>query len=196
MLKKNHVAVLKANLFVFAMLISTVVSAQKTQSFTVERTINLSAEKVWAVVGEDFGGIANSHPKIVSSKFNQGTLTAGEGAERVCYYNESGSKFVKEKQVGYDAENYTFSVQIFQAGKLPLVPELTQATYKVVPIDENSCRFEFAMEYRTKPAFMGAMAKGKFKKTIADYAIAVEHYAKTGEEVNKDNFKAIKKQYI
>ncbi len=42
---------------------------------------------------------------------------------------------------------------------------------------------------------MGGLAKGKFKKTIADYAVAVEHYAKTGEAVNKDNFKRIKKQY-
>ena len=42
---------------------------------------------------------------------------------------------------------------------------------------------------------MGGLAKGKFKKNIENYAIAIEHYAATGEEVNKDNFKTIKKQY-
>lgn len=51
------------------------------------------------------------------------------------------------------------------------------------------------MTYRTKPAFMGGMMKNNFKKLIADYAIAIEHYVATGESVNKDNFKSVKKQY-
>ena len=37
--------------------------------------------------------------------------------------------------------------------------------------------------------------KGKFKKLISDYFIAIEHYGKTGEAVTKENFKEIKKQY-
>ena len=169
--------------------------AQNTRSFTVTRDINLSADKIWAVVGEDYGAIANSHPKIVSSEYNQGTITYGEGAERVCYLNEAKTKFVKEKQINFDPENYSFTVQTFQAGKIPLDPDLTRATYHVIPTGENSCTLEFTMEYRTKPAFMGALAAGKFKKTIADYELAVEHYARTGEAVNQDNFKEIKKQY-
>ena len=40
---------------------------------------------------------------------------------------------------------------------------------------------------------MGGLAKGKMKKTIEDYEIAVEHYVLTGEEVNQENFKEIKK---
>ena len=51
------------------------------------------------------------------------------------------------------------------------------------------------MNYRTKPAFLGAVAKGGFKKTIAGYLLAVEHHVLTGETVNRDNFKSIKKQY-
>lgn len=51
------------------------------------------------------------------------------------------------------------------------------------------------MTYRTTPAFMGWMAKGKFKKQIEDYLIAVEHHVLTGENVNKENFKQIKKKY-
>jgi len=40
---------------------------------------------------------------------------------------------------------------------------------------------------------MGGMVKGWFKKLIRDYAIAVDHHVRTGETVNKDNFKSIKK---
>jgi len=35
------------------------------------------------------------------------------------------------------------------------------------------------MTYRTTPTFMGWMAKGKFKKQIEDYLIAVEHHVLT-----------------
>lgn len=188
-------AILRITFVALALGWTTFSQAQKTQTFTVSRDIALPAAQVWAVVGEDFGGIANSHPKIVSSSFNQGTITAGEGAERVCNYNAAGTKFVKEKQLNYDPEHYSFSVQVFHADGLPLDPELTQAEYKIVPLDDQHSRFEFTMTFRTKPAFLGALAKGKFKKTIADYAIAVEHYARTQEAVNQENFSTIKALY-
>lgn len=168
---------------------------KKVQEFTVKRTINVSADRVWAVVGEDFGAVANSHPQIVSSDYINGTLKSGEGAERVCNFNDKGTKYVKERQVNYDPENYTFQAQIFHAGKLPLDPEHSYGVYKVIPIDDQSCELVMDLGIRTKPAFMGAMAKGKFKKTIADYLLAVEHHVVTGEIVNQDNFKEIKKQY-
>ena len=172
------------------------VHAQKrVQTFTVSHVIQAPAAAVWAVVGEDYGAIAYSHPKIVSSDYVNGSLEAGEGAERVCNFNEKGTRYLKEKQVNYDPENYTFKNQVFQAGKFPVDPENTFAIYHVEPIDENSSRFTFDMTYRTKPAFMGGLMKGNFKKLIRDYAIAIEHHVNTGEVVNKENFRSIKKQY-
>lgn len=166
---------------------------KKVQSFTVKETLNVSAEKVWAIVGEDFGAIANSHPSIVASNYLEGTTVSGEGAERQCNYNEQGTKYLHEKQVNYNPEEMTFDVKIFHIAGLPLNSDYSGATYKVVPVDEHTSKFVFTMTYRTKPAFMGALAKGKFKKSIGDYAIAVEHHALTGENVSKDNFKQIKK---
>lgn len=173
--------------------VSSFAQNKKTQSFTVTETLKVSADKVWAIVGEDFGAIANSHPKIVSSEYLTGSLGAGEGTERQCNYNEKGTKYLKERQVKYSPEEMSFEVKIFHISGLPIDPEYSGATYKVIPIDNESCKFQFTMVYRTKPAFLGSLAKGKFKKTIADYAIAVEHHALTGENVNKDNFKQIKK---
>ena len=100
-----------------------------------------------------------------------------------------------EKQVSYDPANMTFTAQIFHVEKLPLDPSQSFAVYKVVPIDDNSCKFVMSMTYQTDPKFMGKLAKGNFKKKLADYLLAVEHHAATGENVNKDNFKQIKKQY-
>ena len=168
---------------------------KKVQTFKVSHVINAPAEKVWSVVGEDYGAIAHSHPKIVSSDYINGTLKSGEGAQRVCNFNEKGTQFLHEKQVNYDPENFTFKNQVFQAGKFPVDPQYTFAIYKVEPIDANTSRFSFDMTYRTKPAFMGGMMKGTFKKLIKDYAISIDHHVNTGEKVNKDNFKEIKKKY-
>lgn len=166
---------------------------EKVQKFTVSHVINAPAAKVWSVVGEDYGAIANSHPKIVSSNYINGSLQAGEGAERVCNFNESGTKYLKEKQVNYDPANYTFTNQVYQAGKFPVDPEYTFAVYRVEPIDENSSRFVFEMTYRTVPAMMGGLMKANFKSLMADYAVAIEHHVNTGENVNKDNFKQVKR---
>ncbi|MEL6676271.1 MAG: SRPBCC family protein [Bacteroidota bacterium] len=179
------------------LLSSTSLLAQdkKTQSFTIERVIKAPAEKVWAVVGEDFGAIANSHPGIVSSSYLQGSLQGGEGVERVCNLNEAGTRYTHEKQVDYDPENYTFRAQVFYAEGVPVVPEYSYMRYKVERIDDQFSRLIMSMTYRTKPALMGTLAKGKFQKTIADYALAVDHHVRTGEVVNQDNFETIKAQY-
>lgn len=188
--------IVKSTMFLLVIAISFSSLAQKkTVSFTVKRTINAPANKVWAVVGDDFGAVANSHPQIVSSNYINGTLKSGEGAERVCNLNEAGTKYVQEKMVDYSPENYTFKAQIFHAYKIPLVPENSYAIYKVVPIDENTSELVLELELRTTPAFMGNLFKSKFRNTIKDYTIAVEHHVLTGEVVNKDNFKQIKKQY-
>ena len=179
-------------------LITSSVMAQKqkkVQQFKVSKVIALPADKVWEVVGEDYGKIAHSHPKIIASDYVDGTLMAGEGAQRVCYFNEKQTQFLKEKMVNYSPDRMSFTNKVYQAGKFPVDPEYTQAVYRVKDLGNGTSEFSFDMQYRTKPAFMGAMAKGKFKKLINDYFIAVEHYVKTGEEVTKENFKDIKKLY-
>lgn len=189
--------VIKKSLLFLAALIGffRVDAQKKVQTFEVERAIPFPAEQVWAVVGEDYGYIAHSHPKIVQSSYINGTLEAGEGAERVCYFNEKGTQFLKEKMVDYDPANFTFKNTVYQTGKFPVDPEHTYAHYQVVPVDANSCKFVFKMQYRTKPAIMGGLMKGQFKKLVEDYGLAIEHHLATGEKVTKENFKEIKKRY-
>ena len=189
-------SILKIGCILLVMMASLQAMGQKkTQSFTVSRELPFEASAVWAVVGEDYGAVANSHPKIVSSSYINGSLTGGEGAERVCNFNEKGIKFTLEKQLQYDPENYRFKAQVFAAEGLYMDPEYSYAIYQVIPLDDKKSRLEITMNYRTKPAFMGSIAKGKFTATIEDYALAVEHHVKTGEKVTKDNFKGIKEQY-
>ncbi|RNC86925.1 MAG: SRPBCC family protein [Winogradskyella sp.] len=194
MFKNQKLSIIMALFFVVVAANNTA-AQKKVQTFTISKVIPHSAEKVWHVVGVDYGAVANSHPKIMASDYVAGSLKAGEGAERVCYFNEKKTRLLKERMVSYNPNEMTFINQVFHADKFPVDPEYTRGTYKVVPIDNNSCKFEFKMEYRTKPAFMGAFAKGKFKRLIKDYAISIEHHILTGENVTKENFRDVKRQY-
>ena len=170
---------------------------KKVQFFSISRTINAPASAVWKIVGEQYGSIANSHPGVVKSEYTLDSIQeGGEGCERVCYFNEKETKYTQEKQVNFNRDSMSFKVQISHAQGFPLDPEYSFATYQVIPIDENSCKLIFNNTYRTTPAFMGALVKGKFKKTIEDYLLSVEHHVLTGENVTKENFKTIKKKQI
>ncbi|PWJ39168.1 SRPBCC family protein [Sediminitomix flava] len=191
-------SLVKLKLIVIGLLFSTVVLAQeqKTQEFTVERIIPVSAERVWKVVGLEFADIAKSHPKLADSHYVEGTPMTGEGCERICTFSEDGEKYTKEKIVNFDPENYSFRAEINGIAGLPLETDISYVIYDVDPISENSCKLSLKMVYRTNPAVMGVLAKGRFKKNLTDYTIAIEHHVKTGEDVNPETFKQIRKQYL
>jgi hypothetical protein len=168
---------------------------KKTHSFEVKRVINAPADKVWEIVGEQYADIANSHPGVVKSEYIGESTAPGEGCERVCFFNENETKYTHEKQINFNREDMTFDVQIFQVDGLPLDPEYSFANYKVVAIDDQTSELIFTNTYRTNPAFMGGLAKSKFKKIIGDYLLSVEHHALTGETITANNIKTIKKQY-
>ena len=188
--------IVMGSIFLFgAVTMATARAQKKVQQFVVSKVIDLPAEQVWAIVGEDYGAIANSHPKIISSEYINGSLKAGEGAERVCNFNEKGTRFLKEKMINYNPEKMSFTNTVYHSGRFPVDPEYTQAVYKVQALAGGKSKITFEMQYRTKPAFMGVFAKGNFKKLIRDYFIAIEHHAKTGEKVTRENFRKIKRLY-
>jgi len=133
---------------------------KKVQKFKVSKVINVPANELWEVVGEDYGKIAYSHPKIIASDYIDGSLKAGEGVQRVCYFNEKQTQFLKEQMVDYSPETMSFTNKVFQAGKFPVDPDYTRAVYHVKDLGNGKSEFSFDMQYRTKPAFMGAMSKG------------------------------------
>lgn len=171
------------------------IAQKRSQSFVVERIIPVSASEVWRIVGDNFADIAKSHPKLSGSHYVEGSPLSGEGCERVCSLTADGEKYTHEKMIDYKPEDRSFKAEIIEAGGLPLETGASYMLYKVVEIDENSCKLILEMVYRTDPAFLGPLSKGKFRRNIEDYALAIEHHALTGEDVNPENFKAIKKQY-
>lgn len=131
------------------------IERKKVKKFKVEKVLPFPAKDVWAVIGDDYGKIAQSHPKIIKSEYLGGTLKGEKGAERICYFNEEGTQFLKEKISEFDPENFTLINTVYQAGKFPVDPKRTFAIYKVEPIDSVSSRLSFDMTFRTTPKWMG-----------------------------------------
>jgi hypothetical protein len=168
---------------------------KKTQDFSVERIIDSPYSDVWKVVGEQYGEIANSHPGVVASNYEGAQSEGGEGCGRICYINEDSTKYTTEKQVNFDEVNYSFDVQISHVEKIPLDAEYSVASYQVIALSPTTSKIIIGFKLRTKPAFMGPLAKSKFKSTMTDYTIAIEHNVLTGEHVTKENFPEIKARY-
>lgn len=184
-------------LLLISLLVSTgvVVAQKKTHTFQMERIIPASADTVWKVVGEEFADVSNYHAGIVSSELINGSTKSEVGCERVCNLDNNGKKYVKEKLSVYDPENRTLRAQISSSVGVPTVPEFTYAEYKIEAIDSNSSKLIITQVYRTKPAFLGFFAKGKFKKSTKEHLVFIEHYILTGEAITKENQKEIKKKY-
>jgi len=174
---------------------SVIAQSKKQQQVTAERTVKLPADKVWQILAEDYGAIANSHPTIIKSEYASGTVKGGEGAERMCFFNKKGTQMFHEQITKWEPEKMSFTQIIKDFKKFPIDKEHTEVVYSVEKIDANTSKIKANLMYRTKPAFMGGMVKGKFKGMLEDYFLAIEHHIKSGENVTVENFKSIKKQY-
>jgi hypothetical protein len=131
----------------------------------------------------------------VNSYFLNGYTEVKEGAERFCAFDEEGKQYLKERIVKFNPEKRTYTNAAFEAGKFPIDTLNTQGTFTVEEIDENRSRVSFLMEYQTKPALLGGLVKGQFKKLLKDYFISIEHYARTREPITLENYKEIRKKY-
>ncbi|MEO1264035.1 MAG: SRPBCC family protein [Bacteroidota bacterium] len=191
----KNVILIALALFTFTNALTAQSMSKKYRTFTVSRELPFSAEKVWAAVAEDYGNIANNHPKIISSNYAKGSLKGEKGAQRHCYFNEKGSQALHEEITDWRPEEGVFVNRILTANKFPVDPDNTRGTYMIKSTGPNSSTISMKMDFRTRPAFMGFMAQNKFKKLLQDYFIAVEHNIATGESVTAANFKDVKKMY-
>ncbi|NME67965.1 SRPBCC family protein [Flammeovirga aprica] len=193
-MKKKYLLFI-ALIIVVTGLTSFIFTRERTNKITIKQYIPARVDKVWAVVGEDFGGIAKTNPNIVSSSLINGFERAGEGAERVCNFNYEGTSYIHEKQVDFNPDNYSFKVKVFHVHGTPLKEEESFAEYKLIPKDANTCELIFSFQYETTPFFLGDVMKPFMKEDLKDYLVGIQHYVLTGEDVNHKNIDHLKQKY-
>ncbi len=188
---------LSLGFFALLLLMSTKqIKMKKVQTYETAITIDLPAEKIWNVICDNYGAAANYADQIVASEYINEHIHGGEGCERICYFNENKSTYLKEKMVHVDHLKKEYTNIISEAKGLPIDAKYSQTVFKVKALTDSTCEFSAKSQYRTKPAFLGGVFKGKFADTMKDYLISVAYYSKTGKIVTKDNFKEIKKSYL
>ncbi len=171
--------------------------SKKYKTLKVETKINASAERVWEAMVLDYGEIANFSPYIYASNYISGSIKGEKGAKRKCSFNEKGTRWTHERIVEIDNSAMVMRNIVIDAEKFPLDMDNSQAFYRVKDNGDGTATASYEFQFRTKPAFMGTIAKGSFRKTLAGTLVGLKHYVETGEKVNAENgkYKAIKKKY-
>ncbi|MDH7445973.1 SRPBCC family protein [Aquimarina sp. 2201CG14-23] len=187
--------------FTLVGIISMNTSAQsmkkKFRTVKVEMSINAPAERVWEVMVLDYGEISNFSPYIYTSAYTNGSLKGEFGAERKCNFNEKGTQWSKERITEIDNQNMVMHNVVIDGAKLPLNFDNSQAFYRVKDNGDGTSTASYEFQFRTKPAFLGIMAKGGFKKQMSGTLVGLKHYIETGERVTggTDKYKKIKHKY-
>ncbi|MEO0572084.1 MAG: SRPBCC family protein [Bacteroidota bacterium] len=183
------------------LLISAFARAQsmdkKYRTVKVELKINAPAERVWEAMVLDYGEISNFSPYIYTSEYTNGSLKGEVGASRKCDFNAKGSQWIKEQIVAIDEENMVMTNRPVEGKKLPLNFDNTRAFYTVRDNGDGTSTAGYELQLRTKPAFLGFLAKGQFKKQLSGTLVGLKHYVETGEIVRGGNgkYKEIKNNY-
>lgn len=184
-----------------AIMVTTFTFAQSMQkSFRtvhVELKINAPAERVWEAMVVDYGEISNFSPYIYTSEYTNGSLKGEVGAERKCNFNEKGTQWSKERIAAIDHQNMVMRNVVIDGAKLPLNFDNSQAFYRVKDNGDGTSTASYEFQFRTKPAFLGFIAKGGFKKQMSGTLVGLKHYIETGERVTggTDTYKEIKGKY-
>ncbi len=171
--------------------------SKKYKTLKVETKINASAERVWEAMVLDYGEIANFSPYIYASNYISGSIKGEKGAKRKCSFNEKGTRWTHERIVEIDNSAMVMRNIVIDGEKFPLDMDNSQAFYRVKDNGDGTATASYEFQFRTKPAFMGTIAKGSFRKTLAGTLVGLKHYVETGEKVNAENgkYKEIKKKY-
>ncbi|MEM6723043.1 MAG: SRPBCC family protein [Bacteroidota bacterium] len=171
--------------------------AKKYKTVNVQIQIDAPADQVWEAMVLDYGEISNFSPYIYSSNYLNGSIKGIVGAERKCNFNEKGTRWTREQIKDIDAKNRIMRNVVVDGGKLPLNFDNSQAFYRVKDNGDGTSTASYEFQFRTKPAFMGGIAKGGFKKQLGGTLVGLKHYVETGEKVTASNgkYKEIKNQY-
>ena len=167
---------------------------KKVVSFEVTQEIDAPVELVWKVIGEDFGNVYKSNPLSTYSKYLDGFETPGLDAKRIMYMSENKKQYFVDK-ISKWVPNKHLTIEVDEKAGFPIRPGYTWVNFDLETINSDKTQLKLRFNYLTKPNFLKGMAKSSLKKNFQEYAWAIDYHVRTGEVINKENWKTIRKNY-
>ncbi len=167
---------------------------KKVTSFEVVHEIAAPLEDVWKTIGEDFGEVYKSHPVSPYSEYLEGFHTPEIGAKRIMFMSDNRKKYFVDKLVKWEPQKH-LTIEISEKKGYPIRPAYTWLNMDLEKIDTNRTQLKMRFNYLTKPNFLKGLIKGRLKKNFKEYAWAIDHYAKTGGPVTRENWGKISLNY-
>lgn len=164
----------------------------RARTFRFSFPIPHPAAEVWNLLYDRYTQVADYANEIVASRGTPNSPSHGQGCQRVCDFDENGSKYLLEELTDVNEDQMRLTNKIIGVGKFPIVPDVSKTTFTVHPKSSSNCVIEVEFQVRTKPAFLSLMMKGAAQKQMGDLFLGAEHFLRTGQAINKRNFKAIK----
>ena len=143
-----------------------------------QTTVNVSAEKVWRILGTDFNNISEwASPVLESNAIPD--MPAGSG--RVC--NVKGIGNTVEKLTSFDDDQRKFSFT-FENPKIPFFVKKIENTWSVEPKGDNQALVQVNADVSLMPVFkqlLGGMMGKQLGKGAESLLSELKHYAENGE---------------
>ena len=166
----------------------------KVVSFVVIQEIEAPLPAVWKTIGNDFGEVYKSNPISTYSEYLDGFDGPELGAKRIMYMSENRKKYFIDRLAKWKKEKH-LTIEVAEKKGFPIVPAYTWVDMDLEDLGEDHSKLKIRFTYLTKPGFLKGMAKRSLKKNFQEYAWAIDHHTKTGEEITRANWKTIRKNY-
>ncbi len=155
-----------------------------------KEVINVSLEKTWEVLFNQYGDIHIHNPEMPTSNYIGGATAGALNCSRHCMFDEK--LFVDEK-ITEVVENKSFKVEVFKHN-LPFLKNMS-AIYELSPLGVNKTEVKMISFNSTSPGFMIYLIKGQLGKGLKKHLFGMKYYLETGKALNKNNYAKVLKNY-
>lgn len=155
------------------------------QAFTIEQdiVINVSAEKLWEMVGPGFVEVYKWSSNVDHAE-GAGTpeFAGAVCSERFCDVNVKGFNKISEELTKYDEQNMNLAYAVKEG--MPGFVTKAVNDWTVVSVGEGQSKLVMKAQFESK-GMMGAMMKGTMRKKMEALLITVLNDAKVYAETGK-----------
>ena len=176
---------MKKSVLIFIALLTTNTIVMAQHSFKVEKEaiINVSADKLWELIGPGFEDVYKwssnvDHAKAVGKPFKEGVAFS----ERTCNVNVKGFSKISEELTIYDEAQRNLAYKVKEG--MPFFVTEARNDWKVVELNKNTSKLIMNAYFNSK-GFMGWMMKGMMKNKMNETLDTVLNDAKVYAETGK-----------